>query len=67
MQATSFTGEVVYEEIDVSAITEFTVSTNVAYSILHTNQNKADIKLKSCNKLKQWVEYLTEWLVETIL
>lgn len=53
MQATSFTGEVVYEEIDVSAITEFTVSTNVAYSILHTNQNKADIKLKSCNKLKQ--------------
>ena len=41
VQAASSTGEVVYEEIDESAITGFTVSTNVAYSTL--NQNKSDI------------------------
>ena len=35
VQATSSTGEVVYEEIDESAITGFTVSTNVAYSTPH--------------------------------
>lgn len=45
MQAASSTGEVVYEEIDESAITGFTVSTNVAYSTL--NQNKSEIKTEA--------------------